>query len=109
MNACCTGTSGPQADVITRGLSMPHSPRWYAGRLWVCESGAGTLGYIDPRTAVLPDAALAEVPAALRAGERMGERSGGTERTSSSAWRPPVGEPGRRTATGFHPGAATVA
>jgi len=28
-------------EVITRGLSMPHSPRWYAGRLWVCESGYG--------------------------------------------------------------------
>ena len=28
-------------EVITRGLSMPHSPRWYAGRLWVCESGDG--------------------------------------------------------------------
>jgi uncharacterized protein (TIGR03032 family) len=27
---------------------MPHSPRWYGGRLWVCESGAGTLGTIDP-------------------------------------------------------------
>src|SRR5262249_45196290 len=37
--------------VITRGLSMPHSPRWYAGRLWVCESGAGTLGFIAPETA----------------------------------------------------------
>jgi uncharacterized protein (TIGR03032 family) len=37
-------------EVITRGLSMPHSPRWYAGRLWVCESGAGTLGFIDPGT-----------------------------------------------------------
>jgi uncharacterized protein (TIGR03032 family) len=35
-------------EVITRGLSMPHSPRWYGGRLWVCESGAGILGYIDP-------------------------------------------------------------
>jgi uncharacterized protein (TIGR03032 family) len=34
-------------EVITRGLSMPHSPRWYAGRLWVCESGAGTLGYVN--------------------------------------------------------------
>jgi uncharacterized protein (TIGR03032 family) len=34
-------------EVITRGLSMPHSPRWYGGRLWVCESGAGTLGSID--------------------------------------------------------------
>lgn len=36
--------------VITRGLSMPHSPRWYAGRLWVCESGAGTFGFIDLNT-----------------------------------------------------------
>jgi uncharacterized protein (TIGR03032 family) len=34
-------------EVIARGLSMPHSPRWFAGRLWVCESGTGTLGYID--------------------------------------------------------------
>jgi uncharacterized protein (TIGR03032 family) len=37
-------------EVITRRLSMPHSPRWYAGRLWVCESGAGTLGFIDLNT-----------------------------------------------------------
>jgi uncharacterized protein (TIGR03032 family) len=37
-------------EVITRGLSMPHSPRWHAGRLWVCESGAGTLGYVDRGT-----------------------------------------------------------
>jgi uncharacterized protein (TIGR03032 family) len=34
-------------EVITRGLSMPHSPRWYAGKLWVLESGAGTLGVVD--------------------------------------------------------------
>jgi len=33
--------------VITRGLSMPHSPRWYGGRLWVAESGTGTLGYVE--------------------------------------------------------------
>ena len=37
-------------ELVTQGLSMPHSPRWHAGRLWVCESGAGTLGYVDPRT-----------------------------------------------------------
>jgi uncharacterized protein (TIGR03032 family) len=37
-------------EVITRGLSMPHSPRWHAGRLWVCESGAGTIGFIDANT-----------------------------------------------------------
>jgi uncharacterized protein (TIGR03032 family) len=33
--------------ILSRGLSMPHSPRWYAGRLWLCESGDGTLGYLD--------------------------------------------------------------
>jgi uncharacterized protein (TIGR03032 family) len=34
--------------VLCRGLSMPHSPRWHGGRLWVCESGSGTLGHVDP-------------------------------------------------------------
>jgi uncharacterized protein (TIGR03032 family) len=34
--------------ILCRGLSMPHSPRWYGGRLWVCESGSGTLGYVVP-------------------------------------------------------------
>jgi uncharacterized protein (TIGR03032 family) len=33
-------------EVITRGLSMPHSPRWHGGMLWVCESGTGTLGFV---------------------------------------------------------------
>ena len=37
-------------ELLAQGLSMPHSPRWHAGRLWVCESGTGTLGYIDART-----------------------------------------------------------
>ena len=37
-------------EVIARGLSMPHSPRWYAGRLWVLHSGTGGLGTIDPAT-----------------------------------------------------------
>jgi uncharacterized protein (TIGR03032 family) len=34
--------------ILCRGLSMPHSPRWYGGRLWLCESGSGTLGYVAP-------------------------------------------------------------
>jgi uncharacterized protein (TIGR03032 family) len=33
--------------ILCRGLSMPHSPRWRGGRLWVCESGSGTLGTVD--------------------------------------------------------------
>ncbi|WP_200376765.1 TIGR03032 family protein [Thiocystis violacea] len=38
----------PGGRVIARGLSMPHSPRWQADRLWLLESGAGTLTTIDP-------------------------------------------------------------
>jgi uncharacterized protein (TIGR03032 family) len=34
-------------ESVVRGLSMPHSPRWYAGRMWVLESGRGTLATID--------------------------------------------------------------
>lgn len=37
-------------EIIARGLSMPHSPRWYDGRLWVLESGSGGIGWIDPAT-----------------------------------------------------------
>jgi uncharacterized protein (TIGR03032 family) len=37
-------------EVIARGLSMPHSPRWYAGKLWVLHSGTGGIGTIDPAT-----------------------------------------------------------
>jgi uncharacterized protein (TIGR03032 family) len=29
--------------IVLRGLSMPHSPRWYQGKLWVLESGQGSL------------------------------------------------------------------
>jgi uncharacterized protein (TIGR03032 family) len=33
--------------VICEGLSMPHSPRWYKGQLWVLNSGTGELGVIE--------------------------------------------------------------
>ena len=34
-------------EIIAGGLSMPHSPRWHAGRLWVLESGTGGVAVID--------------------------------------------------------------
>jgi uncharacterized protein (TIGR03032 family) len=37
----------PTREIIVAGLSMPHSPRWHDGRLWVCESGSGTIGIVD--------------------------------------------------------------
>ena len=33
--------------VIARGLSMPHSPRWYRDQLWICNAGTGEFGSID--------------------------------------------------------------
>jgi uncharacterized protein (TIGR03032 family) len=37
----------PSGEVVVAGLSMPHSPRCHADRLWLLESGAGTLGVVD--------------------------------------------------------------
>ena len=30
-------------ETISRGLSMPHSPRWHQNRWWFCNSGHGSL------------------------------------------------------------------
>ena len=40
----------PSGEFISRGLSMPHSPRWYQGQLWIAESGDGSLGTVDLAT-----------------------------------------------------------
>jgi uncharacterized protein (TIGR03032 family) len=40
----------PSGEVIAAGLSMPHSPRWHNGKLWVLESGKGSLGWVDMAT-----------------------------------------------------------
>lgn len=34
-------------EIIARGLSMPHSPRWYQDKLWLLNSGEGQFGYVD--------------------------------------------------------------
>ncbi len=34
-------------QIIAGGLSMPHSPRVYRGRLWLLNSGTGYLGSVD--------------------------------------------------------------
>ena len=38
----------PSNQTITTGLSMPHSPRVYRGKLWVLDSGRGELVTINP-------------------------------------------------------------
>lgn len=34
-------------EIVCEGLSMPHSPRWYKGKLYVLEAGTGYFGYVD--------------------------------------------------------------
>lgn len=33
--------------IVAAGLSMPHSPRWHNGKLWLLNSGTGHFGYVD--------------------------------------------------------------
>ena len=40
----------PTGEAVVRGLSMPHSPRWHDGRLWVLESGKGEVNVVDEAT-----------------------------------------------------------
>jgi uncharacterized protein (TIGR03032 family) len=34
-------------EIVCEGLSMPHSPRWANGRLWLLNAGTGHLGWVD--------------------------------------------------------------
>lgn len=51
-------------QVVRRGLSMPHSPRMYNGRLWFLESGNGSLAAMDPATGEVTT--VAELPGFTR-------------------------------------------
>ena len=37
----------PSGEIVTSGLSMPHSPRLHDGALWMIQSGTGELGRVD--------------------------------------------------------------
>jgi uncharacterized protein (TIGR03032 family) len=37
-------------EILLRGLSMPHSPHWHKGRLWLLEGGEGSLAWVDLAT-----------------------------------------------------------
>lgn len=40
----------PSGRIVAQGLSMPHSPRFYARHLWILNSGHGTIAVVDPST-----------------------------------------------------------
>jgi uncharacterized protein (TIGR03032 family) len=54
----------PSGAVIAGGLSMPHSPRWHDGRLWLLESGTGRFIVIDRDTGA--EETVAELPGFTR-------------------------------------------
>lgn len=37
-------------EVVSHGFAMPHSPRWYRDKLWLLESGKGSLVQVDDRS-----------------------------------------------------------
>ena len=39
----------PSNEVVVRGLAMPHTPILYQDRLWILESGTGSLLVVDPK------------------------------------------------------------
>ncbi len=45
-------------EIVATGLSMPHSPRWRDGRLWLLNAGAGEFGLVDPATGVFEGVAF---------------------------------------------------
>lgn len=57
-------------EFVCRGLSMPHSPRWYQDKLWVLESGNGTLATVDVNTGQLET--VAELPGFTRGLDFLG-------------------------------------
>ncbi len=50
-------------QVLAQGLCMPHSPRWYQGKLWFLSSGAGELMCAEPGQ---PAQVVAELPGFAR-------------------------------------------
>lgn len=53
-----------QSQIVVHGLMMPHSPRYYRGKVYFCNSGEGQLCCYDPATASMQ--VLAELPGFTR-------------------------------------------
>jgi uncharacterized protein (TIGR03032 family) len=51
-------------EIVLRGLSMPHSPRWYGGKFWFLESGKGTIATADLSSGTIET--VAELPGFTR-------------------------------------------
>jgi uncharacterized protein (TIGR03032 family) len=61
----------PSGEIVTGGLLMPHSPRVYAGQLYLLNSAAGALVTIDPATG--KHETIARLPGFVRGLARHGD------------------------------------
>lgn len=58
-------------EILLKGLSMPHSPRWHQDKLWVLESGKGALSYYDFKNKKLIE--VASLPGFTRGLQMVGD------------------------------------
>ncbi len=58
-------------EIVCSGLSMPHSPRWHDGKLWVLNSGRGEIGTVNFETGLFEP--LAFLPGYLRGLDFIGD------------------------------------
>lgn len=42
----------PTGEIVAHGFCMPHSPRIYARKLWILDSGVGQMQVVDPKSGV---------------------------------------------------------
>lgn len=61
----------PSNEIICRGLSMPHSPRWHRDKLWLLNSGVGELCILDTNSGKLTT--VAKLPGFLRGLDFIGD------------------------------------
>eukprot|EP01028_Stygiella_incarcerata_P005399 TRINITY_DN2282_c0_g4_i2.p1 TRINITY_DN2282_c0_g4~~TRINITY_DN2282_c0_g4_i2.p1 ORF type:complete len:361 (-),score=-27.17 TRINITY_DN2282_c0_g4_i2:255-1337(-) len=57
--------------ILYEGLSMPHSPRWYNKKLYLLESGKGTISYFDFKKKKVIE--IAKVPGFTRGLDIVGD------------------------------------
>jgi uncharacterized protein (TIGR03032 family) len=53
-------------EILLRGLSMPHSPRWFNNQLYLLESGQGSLAVVDREAAHHSLVTIAQLPGFTR-------------------------------------------
>lgn len=58
-------------EILVKGLSMPHSPRWHQEKLWLLESGKGALSYYDFKTKKVVE--VAKLPGFTRGLTMLGD------------------------------------